>query len=1559
MAIPSPGWNVKAHAGRGLAAWITILFVLSLASAFPARAVSCLGSNLTYSETGNNGTTFSSCSLWGRCQQPVGTLLGYAFNVSGCDPNAGSCAMTATVSATFPGNHQNDPSLTGFIYSYAEVDLTDSSSSYVGSCGTAGAVISQDKGTATVSASVSCASAAAAKYTLTLISCPSASPGSCTKTASIPLDFAGPAAANCAVPPPDDCNTCGGCVAHGGGGPGGCFTPARGGGPVCGLGSSGPGAHLVYRAGGAGGTNFPGSSSWKTALGLYWSHEHATRIVTDPNSSHVWLITERASFREFKSLASGSGLRLYQAHVPSDENRKLYYDTSSGGWQLDYLDGRKDYFLSNGLWDKTVWAQNPSNPTQAHYNGSNQLTSVDFPDGRSETYTYATGGKLDSITEVPVSGSGTSSRTWSYVWSGDELTEIHRPDSTTWKLTYDATKNGGRTGYVTQIELIGTDGVSSRVEQAFEYDSHGNVIKAWKGDTSYTGTDAVERQELTYTSPAFPTSTDVKEWIDATHSETTTYAYDRDPVSIKTRVNTITGDCPVCGTGPNSSFTYGDSANPLLATQVVDGRGLTTQYAYNSNGSMTSKTEAAGTSLQRLTTWQYSNSSFPGLATQLQVPSTSGGTAHRTTTFAYDTSGNLTTRTIQGAEGGSSFSYATTTTFNGSGQPLTIDPPGYSTSDQTSYTYDSSRGDLLPLTRTDPVIGATSFGYDGFNHETSVTDPNSVVTTTAFDALDRVTTVTQVGASSPTDDLVTSRSYNVFGDLFRTTLPQGNITENGYDAAGRLVSVERRPNTTTHGDRAFYTLDVFGHRTKEESQHWNGSAWVTDFYTDFVYTSRCHLDKAVNADGSLTEYAYDCNNNLEKVWDANHPRGTNPTPTQLYAYDSLNRISSMTQPWTGGGSTTAVTSYTYDVQDHRTGIADAEGNSTTYTVSDRDLVTQEVSPVSGTTDYSYNEHGRKVGETDARAVTTSMTYDALDRLTLVDYPSDPDVTYTYDSPSVSFSKGRLTEIDRDVTSVVYTYDRFGRRLQDGTLMSSYDKNGNVLTLSYPNSVTATYAYDFADRQSTLSIQDGAHPSQTVVSASSYKPQGPLASLTLGNGLTETHGFSNRYLPTSISVPSLLSWSYTTDSEGNPTAIADALNSANNRTFAYQDPQYFLTTGDGPWGSRSWAYDRIGNRLSETTGSGTTSFTYVTNGGGGNTPLISGYGYDAAGDVTLGSVTAAYGDDRRMSGDGSRSGFIATYDGRGFLSQLLLHMRPQNQRDSTSPTYSSDGRLLHRNTTIAAPFGVGGSTSDLYVFYFDGRPVATLENLTTTSTTSTLSYLTTDHLGTPILMTNTSGSQVWQGGFEPFGADYSSAPTILRLPGQWYDPAWSADLGVYYNVNRWYDGGTGLYTQPDPLSMADSPHPFLYVVDRPVRFTDPEGLFLQNNTSCTLYVKDSTRSKTYPVAPGKIWSVELDGYADPCKHPNQVFKATDLVDITVDKNHDPHTTMRGDMATWREQGANIFLQGDGHTSSTLRGGWHDSGFKTDLHNQNPPDKGWDELFDKSDPKNCSCACTKKP
>lgn len=1427
--------------------------IISFMTGAALHAVSCNGSNLTYSETGNSATSYSICGTWGRCQPPVGTLVSYSLSSPSCDPTAGSCAMTATVSAEYPGNHQNDPGAAGFFYSFAEIDLRDSSNGLVSYCGTAGAVIQQDFGTATVSASVSCSNRAAAKYRLDLISCPG---HGCIQTSSVDLDFAGPGAANCPNPPPDDCDTCLGCIKSGGGGPAGCSNPARGGGPACTPEGSGPGAHLRYRAGGAGGTGLPGSTDWKTALGLYWSHDYAQRIVVAPNSSHVWLITERASFREFGNLASGSGLRLYQSHSPSDEYRKLYYDTSSGGWRLDYLDGRVDHFRADGLWEQTVRAQNSSNPTVGTYNGSDQLVSVSFPDGRSETFTYDVGGKLETITEEPVSGSGTSPRTWTYLWTGDELTGIERPDGTSWELTYDSTANVGRAGYLTQASLIGTDNTTARVEAAFEYDSDGNVIKSWSGDTSFTGTDAVDRQEFTYDNPQFPASTEVLEWIDGSTSETTTYELSRDPVSIKARIDSISGDCPVCGTGPNSLFTYGDSGNPLLATQVVDGRGLTTQFAYNSNGRVTSKTESVGTSLERLTTWVYGDSNFPAFPTRIEKPSTSGGSALRVTELDYDSDGNLETRTIEGAESGGSFSHDTVMTYNGSGRPLTVNPPGYSTSDQTSYTYDSGRGDFIPLTRTDPVIGATTFDYDGFNRQTSVTDPNGVETVTAFDELNRILTVTQLGASPPTGDLETTYEYNLFGDLFRVTRPEGNVIEYGYDPAGRLTSIERRPNTSTHGERASYTLDAYGHRTKEERQRWNGSAWVTENETEFLYTSRCHLDKAINADSTVTEYAYDCDGNLEKIWDANHPRGTFATPTQLLAYDALNRLASRTEAWSGGG--TAVTEYNYDVQDHLSEVTDAEGNVTSYTTSDRDLMTEEVSEISGTTTLEYNEHGRKVEETDARPVTVERTYDAFDRLTFVDYADNSmDTTYTYDDVGVSFSKGRLTEIDRGATSIDYTYDRFGRMLQDGAVEYSYDKNGNVETLEYPNGVTATYTYDFADRQSTLVMQDGSNPAETLVSASSYKPLGPLASLSLGNGLTETHDFDSRYLPADITVSSsLLSWTYGHDDVGNPTSIADNLDSVSDRTYEYQDPQYFLTAGNGPWGNRwEYTYDKIGNRLSDPVNG---TYSYIANGATGNTPRIeeinpgvgfpSAYAYDAVGNVadTDSNLSGAprflftYGDDRRMSqSDGSKGPTTYTYDGRGFLANSELTVTSLS--DVVVPTFGSNGSFLHRNAHrgISSPV----SDSDLYVFYLAGRPVATLDNLTvSSSTTSSLQFFAVDHLGTPILVTDDTGTEVWRGGPEPSGALYTfrSSPTLdpplLSYPGQWSDSNWDGrpqdNFGLRYNLNRWYDPTTGLYTSPDPIGLdamrraelfgLGVTSPYLYTDDNPINRIDPLG-----------------------------------------------------------------------------------------------------------------------------------------
>ncbi len=60
---------------------------------------------------------------------------------------------------------------------------------------------------------------------------------------------------------------------------------------------------------------------------------------------------------------------------------------------------------------------------------------------------------------------------------------------------------------------------------------------------------------------------------------------------------------------------------------------------------------------------------------------------------------------------------------------------------------------------------------------------------------------------------------------------------------------------------------------------------------------------------AITEYRYDCNGNLESLWDANHDSASDP-PTQSYTYDRLDRLTAIAQPWaTGQPGEMATTTY--------------------------------------------------------------------------------------------------------------------------------------------------------------------------------------------------------------------------------------------------------------------------------------------------------------------------------------------------------------------------------------------------------------------------------------------------------------------------------------------------------------------------------------------------------------------------------------------------------------------------------------------------------------------------
>ncbi len=599
--------------------------------------------------------------------------------------------------------------------------------------------------------------------------------------------------------------------------------------------------------------------------------------------------------------------------------------------------------------------------------------------------------------------------------------------------------------------------------------------------------------------------------------------------------------------------------------------------------------------------------------------------------------------------------------------------------------------------------------------------------------------------------------------------------------------------------------------------------------------------------------------------------------------------------------------------------------------SDRDLLTQEVSPVSGTTVHAYNEHGELISTTDARGVTVARTVDAADRVTAVSYP-DPalDTSFVYDTAPAecaeSLPVGRLGEILRGGASVPYCYDRLGRLARDGELTFAYDGNGNRTQVGYPGNVVASYTYDFADRQASLTVQVGSDPAQTVVSGASYLPSGPLGSLALGNGLTETRSFDRRYAPTGIAVPGLFDRTYATDAVGNVTGIdLTAPNGTFPSTYTYQDVQYFLTEGGGPWGQRFWAYDRIGNRVLEDASEsldsdlGPATYTYELNPSGGNTAKLLriddllgeepgsflAFGYDPAGhqtSIVRGSIegpgpesTLGYDDAGRLAAlerTGSTASTAMTYDGRSFLGKSHQSFTDSTDFTKAEPVYASEGllytRRFHQQTTRDRSDADDPTTTDFvtqeasHVLYLAGRPVAEL-TVTQLDGTTALLFLSADHLGAPMAVTDAAGTLVWLGGMEPWGVPYTVAPTggdggdgddggdggdgdadaatfqltpratgfpesggtFLRLPGQWDDQTFRSVVlpgGMYYNVHRWYAPGVGRYSRPDPLGVRGGGLPignsavasaqllesrevnlYTYSLQNPLAFLDPLGL----------------------------------------------------------------------------------------------------------------------------------------
>lgn len=359
--------------------------------------------------------------------------------------------------------------------------------------------------------------------------------------------------------------------------------------------------------------------------------------------------------------------------------------------------------------------------------------------------------------------------------------------------------------------------------------------------------------------------------------------------------------------------------------------------------------------------------------------------------------------------------------------------------------------------------------------------------------------------------------------------------------------------------------------------------------------------------------------------------------------------------------------------------------------------------------------------------------------------------------------------------------------------------------------------------------------------------------------------------------------YGHDAAGNVTSISDDLDTQYSRSFGYDDLNRLVTANAGTgttvmqngvpvttwqtalWGGGTYTYDRVGNMLETilgtTTGSSgrSTSLTYsgttprvqyavrcdTREGGGsgaargGSWPfrqttlsdpclLSTAVTDDAAGNELTAWAQRTYSP-RNLLATISEEGPVSTsasyqYDGRNVRvwQEVSTVNNSSYPPELTLPVtsvyfYSPELRLLSMaNDDFFAP-------QSFDIVWLGNRPIAQIP----TDDASAIRYTFADHLATPLIQTNASGTIVWHAEHEPYGNVFkmrvgAAADQPLRFPGQEYAGVWDG-AEENYNIFRWYRSGWGRYTQADPIGLRGGINIYGYTGNNPVARWDRLGL----------------------------------------------------------------------------------------------------------------------------------------
>ncbi len=1037
------------------------------------------------------------------------------------------------------------------------------------------------------------------------------------------------------------------------------------------------------------------------------------------------------------------------------------------------------------------------------------LTSVNTPDITTINYGYGTGYFRAGI----VTGGGINTY--------GRLASVTYPDAPSNPVTYSYTGTtsssgttmtyGANTYYIRAFMLSSVTDQQGHVKNSW-------VVDPWGRVTSVSGYNGLDTTSITYNDSTGTRTVTTPSGVVETYSFTNVAGLAR--VTGVDRAATATTPADTGGAAyDGNGYVYIRGTRYILPYSTNNRRDF---YTNNARGLPTQVIEAYDQSaIKRTTNITYATATAPapypsGYTYQEPLTVSEGivgsNAALRTTTFTYDTHGNMLTKTVHDGTAAAQPDRVWTYTYDSLGNVLTVQDPRLNT---TTFTY--TNGSLATV--TDALSHTTTFSnFTAGGRPRTITDPNGTVYTITYDARQRVATtaITVAGVVQ-----TTTYAYRSNGELLSVTYPDSTNLTSDYAFENAGASPLTFTQTDATGNKTTTTLNADNKPTKVQTLDPSSTVYL---HRNKTYDALGRVLTETNFDGTkVTTYTYDVNGNVLTVKDGNNH-------TTTYTYDYLNRRLTATDANSG------VTTYNYNALDQVTSIVAPGSITTSFTYDAFGDVMTQVSPDTGTTTYTYDKNSNVLSKTDAITAVTNYTYDVLNRLATVAYPANSalNITLTYDESGHGKGIGHLTSGTDAPGTISRSYDERGSLTSQARVIGgqtyniafSYNAAGRLATLTYPSGALVTYTRDTAGNISSMAFAATGADSTSVFTAGTYLPFGPVKALTFNDGITETLAYDHDLNLSTQNAGSTgsINLTYAYDNANNLSSVTDAITAANTQTFGY-DVLNRLTSavsGTGGYGTQGWTYNANGNLLTTVNGGVTTTFTTTANTNRITAATATGhswsYGYTAAGNtnsVTMDAgtpTTQAYGVNNRLASQTSGATTVSYIYG-------AAGERASKTASGTTTKYLNDpaGHLMMEAAT--------GTTPTTEYIYLGDRLVAQYA-----VAANKLLSVHTDRIGSPFLVTNKLKATQWTATYQPYGATQTTTNpgTItqnVRLPGMQQD----AEFGNIHNGFRDYYAGTPTnplqdhYPQADLIGLRGGLNPYRYARANPLRYTDRKGL----------------------------------------------------------------------------------------------------------------------------------------